>query len=421
MSSADPGELATEVAVVGGGIIGLCIAESLADAGLEVTLVEKNRIAAGASAGNAAGFAFSEVMPMASPATVRKAAGWFLDPTGPFAVVRGDLHRTAGWLLRFLFAARRATFERSLQSLGALMQLEQQCLPLLLERAGLQDMVRETGALYLYQSRRALERETADWERRRAHGTEFELLDRSSLHALQEGLSEQLVAAVHAPRFRMVTDPGAYCEALHARLSTLGVETVYAPVERLAADASGVILQGAEGRLGRAERVIVAAGPWSARLAAGLGDRLPLIGERGYNTTFPRDAFASLDRLMFFAEHGFVMSPVASGIRVGGASEIADLERAPNFERARAMVRRARDLVPGLAECEGVEWMGMRPTTPDTVPIIGRARDSGRVVYACGHGHLGLTLASSTARLVTDLVLGRPTVIELAALAPGRF
>ena len=423
MAAGEPGDAAfsADVAVVGGGVIGLCVAERLAREGLAVTLVERQAIAAGASAGNAAGFAFSEVMPMASAATLRSAIRWFFDPTGPFSVVLRDLPQTAGWLLRFALAARRQRFERSLATLAALMRLEQDCLPELLARTGLESLVRETGALYLYQSERALERDRAGWELRRAHGTECVELDAAALHDLQPGLSPRVEAAVHAPRFRMVTDPGAYCRALHDALTRDGVETRLARVERLQASADAVILHGPEGILGRAARVVLAAGPWSAPLAAALGDSVPLIGERGYNTTFPRAAFPSLERLMFFAADGFVISPLADGIRVGGASEIASLERAPNFDRARAMVRRARQLVTALEPCNGREWMGIRPTTPDTLPVIGRSSASRRIVYAFGHGHLGLTLASSSARLAADLVLERKTEIDIDALAAGRF
>ncbi len=410
-----------DVVVVGGGVIGLCVAEQLVREGLSVTIIEKRDIAAGASAGNAAGFAFSEVMPMASAATIRSAIGWFFDPTGPFSVVLRDLPQTAGWLWRFAMAARRSRFERSLGTLAALMQMEQETLPELLAQTGLESMVRETGALYLYESKSALERDRAGWDLRRAHGTEFEELGGSALHDFQQGLSPRVNAAMHAPRFRMVTDPRTYCRALHAAVLASGAETRIASVERLEPTANGVALHGPDGLLGRADRVVLAAGPWSARLASALGDRVSLIGERGYNTTFPRSALPSLDRLMFFAADGFVISPVESGIRVGGASEIASLERAPNFERSRAMVRRAQQLVSALQASDGQEWMGIRPTTPDTLPVIGCSSASKRVVYAFGHGHLGLTLASSTAVLAADLVQERRPAVDIEPLAANRF
>ena len=129
--------VSTDVAVIGAGVIGLCVAEKLSHEGLSVMIVERERVAAGASAGNAASFAFSEVMPMASPATIRSAIKWLFDPTGPFSVVPQDLPQTAGWLLRFALAARKKTYDQALQTLAALMELEQKTLPGVLARTKL--------------------------------------------------------------------------------------------------------------------------------------------------------------------------------------------------------------------------------------------------------------------------------------------
>jgi len=411
----------TDVAVIGGGIIGLCVAERLAHDGLAVAIVERERIAAGASAGNAASFAFSEVMPLASPAMIRKAVKWFFDPTGPFSVVPQDLPATVGWLMKFALSARKAVVESSVRTLTTLMSLERETLPAALARMKLAHMVHETGALYLYRSLAALDADRGNWDRLRRVGTESEVLQGQALHEFQDGLSDKIIAAVHVPKYEVVSDPKHYCHAVHDAVSSNRVVTAYDHVERLEAGEDGVVLHGPRGPVARARHVVLAAGPWSATLAAHLGDRLPLIGERGYNTTLPRHAFPALDKPLVFTSEGFVMVPLEDGVRVGGASEIASLERAPNYQRSRAMLKRARALVPGLRDVDGVEWMGLRPTTPDTLPVIGRASAMPNVIYAFGHGHLGLTLATSTARLVSDLIADRPPSIDLAALDPRRF
>ncbi|MCP5081783.1 MAG: FAD-binding oxidoreductase [Alphaproteobacteria bacterium] len=413
--------VSTDVAVIGAGIIGLCVAEKLAHEGLSVMIVEAERVAAGASAGNAASFAFSEVMPMASAGTIKSAIKWLFDPTGPFSVVPQDLPETAGWLLRFALAARKKTFDQSLQTLAALMQLEQETLPKVLARTGLQQMVRQSGALYLYGSMAALRGDLGNWKLRADEGTVYEILEGQALHTLQEGLSPKIPAGVYAPNYQVVTDPKDYCVALHEAVSSNRVVTRFEKVERLEAVEGGVVLHAAHGPVARAKHVVVAAGPWSGKFAAQLGDKVSLIGERGYNTTLPKSAFPALNQPLFFTAEGFVMSPLSDGVRVGGASEVAGLERAAKFERSRMMLAKARELVPGLQDVEGVEWMGMRPTTPDTLPVVGRAARCANVIYAFGHGHLGLTLASSTAELVSDLVFERQLKIDLEALSPRRF
>ena len=311
--------------------------------------------------------------------------------------------------------------EESVQCLAEQMQLEQQTLPQMLQRVELEPMVRASGALYLYPTRAALEADRDFWRMRGEHGTEHEILEGAALHDFQPGLSPGLYAGIYAPKYRAVTDPGDYCEALHAALAARPVETVYSTIDRLEPLSDGVIVHDREQALARVKHAVLAAGPWSGRLAAELGDRVPLIGERGYNTTFPKSAFEALDKTLFFTADGFVMAPLADGVRVGGASEIAGLERAPDFRRSRIMVQKARKLVPGLRQCEGDEWMGIRPTTPDTLPVIGYSRASRRILYAFGHGHLGLTQATSTAQLVADLVANRPSAFNIDALSAERF
>ena len=115
------------------------------------------------------------------------------------------------------------------------------------------------------------------------------------------------------------------------------------------------------------------------------------------------------------------MSPLENGIRVGGASEIASLNRVANYARSRTMLKKARLLVPGLKNMEGIEWMGIRPTTPDTLPVIGPASRSPNIFYAFGHGHLGLTLGTSTAQLISDLICKQRPSVDIEALSPKRF
>jgi D-amino-acid dehydrogenase len=166
--------------------------------------------------------------------------------------------------------------------------------------------------------------------------------------------------------------------------------------------------------------VVLAAGAFSHRIARSLGERIPLETERGYNTTLPGDAF-DLRTQVTFGGHGFVVTRLTSGIRVGGAVELGGLERPPNFRRADAMLAKARSFLPGLQTEGGVQWMGFRPSMPDTLPVIGPARATPRVIYAFGHGHLGLTQASGTARLVADLVTGREPPIDLSPFSSRRF
>jgi D-amino-acid dehydrogenase len=215
-----------------------------------------------------------------------------------------------------------------------------------------------------------------------------------------------------------ISDPKLYTLALAERFTAEGgvVERADVSVLRPIENGVEVIAETAW----RADHAVVAAGAFSHRLVRSLGERIPLETERGYNTTLPTDAF-DLRTQITFGGHGFVVTRLSTGIRVGGAVELGGLSLAPNFERSRAMLTKARAFLPGLKTGGGVEWMGFRPSMPDGLPVIGAARTTRRVTYAFGHGHLGLTQSAGTARLVTDLVAGRTPTIDISPFSPRRF
>ena len=134
----------------------------------------------------------------------------------------------------------------------------------------------------------------------------------------------------------------------------------------------------------------------------------------------PAEAF-DLRTQVTFGGHGFVVTRLSTGIRVGGAVELGGLKLPPNFRRSEAMLEKARAFLPGLKPEGGVQWMGFRPSLPDSLPAIGRARATPDVVYAFGHGHLGLTQSAGTARLVADLLTDERTAIDIASFSPQRF
>ena len=166
--------------------------------------------------------------------------------------------------------------------------------------------------------------------------------------------------------------------------------------------------------------MVVAAGAWSGLLARRLGDRVLLESERGYNTTLP-DPGVSLSREVIFAERKFVATPLSCGLRIGGAAEFGGLERTPNHKRSRMRATLPGRYLPGLRTDGGCAWAGHRPATPDSLPVIGASPTHPDVIYAFGHGHLGLTQAATTGRRVADIVAGRPAVVDLTPYFISRF
>jgi D-amino-acid dehydrogenase len=414
-------EKSCDVLVIGAGIVGVAIALRLQQEGRDVLLIDRERVAAQASRGNAGALAFSDILPLASPGILRTAPRWLLDPLGPLAIRPRYLPHLAPWLFRFWRASQRDRVRASTAAQAAMMDLSASETPLMLAGAGASHMLRSDGVLHLYESEAELQASQPGWQARADHGIAFtHLHSREMIAELQPGLSPALVAATFVPGWKTVSDPLLLTEALARQFEQQGGRIRRADAVALVPGADGVTVQLRDGRPLVARRVVVAAGAWSHRLARTLSEHIPLETERGYNTTLPVGAF-DLRRQLTFGGHGFVVTPLACGVRVGGAVEFAGLEAPPNFARAATLLAKAKRFMPGLRTEGGSEWMGFRPSLPDTLPAIGLAAADERVIYAFGHGHLGLTQAAATARLVADIMSGRPPPLDLVPFRPQRF
>lgn len=407
-----------DVVIVGAGIVGVCVASALCEAGKSVNVIDRSGIVEETSAGNAAALAFSDLLPLAHKGMLAHIPRWLADPLGPLTIRPAYLPRLMPWLFRFMRAGSQRHYEAAVGAQAALMRLSETEMLSLMDRSGTRSMLREDGCLELYDSEATFQKARPTYDLRARHGVVFEHLPRNRIADYQDGLSEHFAAATFVPGWKTVSDPQDLGKALWAYAQARGA--LFETGDVAAIDPSAGAVRLADGRQFSGTSIVVAAGAWSRVLARQCGDRIPLDTERGYNTTLPLDAFG-LKRQLFFADHGFVATPLTGGIRVGGAVEFAGLDAPPNFARARAMLAKAKRFMPGLNTENGRMWMGRRPSLPDSLPVIGRSSASPHILYAFGHGHLGLTQSAATGRLIRDLVLGHSAVIDLAPFSAARF
>ena len=407
------------VIVIGAGVVGLSAALQLQARGLAVTVLDRIGPAAGASAGNAGAFAFTDILPLASPGLMKKAPKWLLDPLGPLPIPPAYAMQIAPWMFRFWRACAPSRVDASTAAQTALMDLSKGELEPFLAATSTDGMLRKKGNLQVYESEAEFRASLPGWQARADHGIEFHHMTATEMATLQPGLSPRFTHGTFTPGWYSIADPKLYTEALAARLQANGGRLEIAEVHALRPLDAGVEVL-AQGQTFAADQVVLAAGAFSHRIARTLGEKIPLETERGYNTTLPSAAF-DLRTQVTFGGHGFVVSPLSTGVRVGGAVELGGLELPPNYKRSEAMLKKAQAFLPGLNPTGGVQWMGFRPSLPDSLPAIGRARATNRVTYAFGHGHLGLTQSAGTARLVADLVTGHTPAIDLTPFSPQRF
>lgn len=407
------------IVIVGAGIIGLSCAFWLLRDGHAVTVVDRDPAGDKASFGNAGAIAVPEVVPVAGPGLLWQVPRWLVDPLGPLAIRPGHLPPLLPWLRDFLRAGRPAEVARIAGVLAQLNARADQDLAPVLEATGLTGDLHREGALYVYETDAGFRRDAGNWALRRRHGIICEVISGDEAREMAPALGSLVHRAVFTPQWSYVSDPKRIVDELRGFLQRQGVTFRVAEAVALERGATARLRQG-DGVVVDADRIVVAAGAWSARLAVTLGDRARLESERGYNATLPASGIA-LRQEIIFAEKKFVATPLAIGLRIGGAAEFAGLEAPANPRRADALVRAARRYLPGLDDRAAVRWMGHRPSTPDSLPVIGASPRDPRVHYAFGHGHLGLTQASTTGRLVAGLIGGRRPPFDLAPLGIERF
>lgn len=409
----------TEVTVIGAGVIGLSAALMAQARGLTVTVVDREGPAAGASAGNAGAFAFTDILPLASPGILKKAPKWLLDPLGPLTIPPAYALQIAPWLFRFWRACSPRAVAASTAAQTAMMDLSRTELEPFLAATGTLGMLRKNGNLQVYETEAEFRASLPGWEARNAHGIEFQHMVAEDMAAVQPGLSPRFIKGTFTPGWWSIADPKLYVQALADQFHAAGGRIVIAEVTGLTPQAGKVSIH-TKSETMTADKVVLAAGAFSHRIAATLGERIPLETERGYNTTLPPGAL-DLRCQVTFGGHGFVVSPLSTGIRVGGAVELGGLSLPPNFKRSEAMLGKAKAFLPALQTEGGRQWMGFRPSLPDSLPAIGRSKASPQVVYAFGHGHLGLTQSAGTARIVADLLTDRTPPVDLTPFNPQRF
>jgi D-amino-acid dehydrogenase len=406
--------------VIGAGIIGTAIAHELQKRGQQVVLVDRDAPGMGASFGNMASIAVTEFLPASRPSVWKQIPGWMLDPEGPVRVRPSYMPRLVPWFLRFIAASRPAKL-RALEAQGAaLCARALDDTQALLRETGLERQISDEGCLSLYTDEAEFKADRDHIEVLERFGFAHEVIGRQAIKALEPELSDKIGMAVVFPQNRSMKDPYKLVLALADRFAALGGRLERGEVVGFArSDAiREVVLK--DGRRLAADQVVICAGAFSARLARMLDEPIPLETERGYHTQIMAPGI-TMKHSIIWPARAFMVTPTAGGIRVGGTVEMAGLDAAPDYRRSRITVKRAMTALPNLRCDDFTEWMGHRPALPDTVPILSASARTKGVFYATGHGHLGLTYAATTARLMGDLVTGAKPALDLHPYRVNRF
>ncbi|MBP6563004.1 MAG: FAD-binding oxidoreductase [Neisseriaceae bacterium] len=414
------GDSGFDVAVVGGGIIGLSVALTLQSEGKRVCLMEAGDVGRGASWGNAGHLATEQIDPIADVGVLKKLPKMLLDPLGPLRLDWRYLPQLTPWMIRLLLNLRPKAFANTC---AALIALNSHSLPAwlrLVQRWDLGAYVHTHGSYLVCEQAASVATVQAHGARLQQRGVDNEWVDQAPLLAALPALASNQLGGLFFPETGHVTDLPAILARLTAAFTGLG-GTVMTCCEVVDArqGPEGVVLKSKQDHVVQAAEVVVACGAYSKPLVKQLLNlSVPLDTERGYHLMLPQ-AQGLLPVPVSSADRRFIMTPMDAGLRLAGTVEFAGLDAAPNMARAQNLHALAQPMLRApLDLADSSDWMGFRPSFPDSLPVIDRV---GRVTLAFGHQHLGLTQAALTAELVSQLMHDRTPTIPLTPFRINRF
>ncbi len=409
--------------IIGAGIAGISTAAFLQRAGFRVTVIDKVPPGEGCSFGNAGGLAFAEVVPAIHPRILLKIPGWLMDPLGPLTIRWSHLPRALPW---FLAAGRNAMPDRVKAITEARANLALRVIgdfETLLKAAGSADLISYEDTLRLYDNEQQFAAEADERAIKNAHGYETKRLTGHEVREIEPAISTHVHCGVFHGGWYFVKNPERVVKSMAAEIVRNGGAILSDEVAAIElADGKATQLKLKSGTGHSIDRLVICAGAYSHLLTKQLGDRVLLEAERGYHMTLPNPG-VTLSRSLTYARTPGAATPMEMGLRLAGTDEFAGLDAPPNYARADALWTMFKAVLPHLREPDSAttRWMGRRPGTPDSLPVVGPASHVSNVWYNFGHSHMGLTWGPSTGRLLSELMTGTKSNIDLSPFRVDRF
>ncbi|MDE0983888.1 MAG: FAD-binding oxidoreductase [Yoonia sp.] len=408
------------IVVVGAGIVGVSTAIWLRRAGHNVTLIDKGAPGMGASYGNAGLLAQWAVVPVTTPKLWRDAPRYLMDPNSPLFVKWRHVPRMLPWLAQYM---RNATNKRTREIVSSISPLLLDAVDQhrsLIQGTPVENWVRDSKMTFVYRNRAGFDADAYGWQLKAHAGLTPTVITGQAVQEIEPILSadHRCIAVLEGQGH--VTDPGRYVASLAQYFETLGGRVVRAEVRDLQKGSDGQItcVQTDQDHFD-CDAAVITAGIWSKELTRKLGLRIPLEAERGYHVIFENPTEAPRNPMMM-VDGKFGVNAMDMGLRCAGTVELGDHHAGPSTAPIALLKKHAAAAFPRMTFSGTQEWMGFRPSTPDSMPLIGELGSSG-IFVGFGHQHIGLTSGPKTGRILAQMISGQHPNMDLSAFDPARF
>ena len=409
------------VGIIGAGIVGIASALHLLRMGRKVIVFDKTGPGAGASTGNGGILACCAIVPVTTPGVWRQAPRMLFERDGALFLRWAYLPRLLPWLLPYVANARRERAGYIARALAPLVCDSVAEHRLLAADSVAARRIRACDYLFVYRDRAAFDAERFVWGLRAEAGFSWDALEGGAVREVEPAVSPSHGYAVRLGNHATIASPGDYVRELAGEVVRLGGEVTRAEVTDLRPrdDGVAVITRGGPADGIAVSAAVIASGAWSGPLGRRFGANVPLESERGYHLHFHHADGAPRTPLMY-AQRKVVATPMDGDLRLAGTVEYGGLRAGARAAPLRMLRRTARELLPEMRAESQSEWLGHRPATTDSLPLLGPSPSNPRVFFACGHHHVGLTAGAKSGRLVAQMVCDCNPGVDVSAYRVNR-
>ncbi len=406
-----------KIGIIGAGIQGVCNGLFLQKKGFQVTLFDREEPGSAASYGNAGHFSPYASVPLNRPDVIADVPSMLISSRGPLALKWNYVPKMIPWFARFILNCRE---EKMMHTAKNMHQILDQSLPAfdeLFDEIDLEGLVENNGILYVWTDQNMKSREL-EIRIRDQLGVKQQLVNKKEIHDLEPNLKPFYHGGVFYDYARHARNPRKILIKLFENFVNKGGKFLKLNIQDIDFDEEKPVLRTETQRF-IFDKLVVACGAFSKRLTDKLHENIPLDTERGYHVHF-KDYDHLISRPIVYANRGFGMTPMEQGLRVVGTVEFGGLENSPSKSRIKNLILNAKDMLDGLPEHKD-EWLGFRPTLPDFLPVLGPSKNYKNVFYSFGHHHLGWTLGAISGKIISKMISGENTNLDLQPYSSIRF